>query len=285
MDVICIFNPEHDLCLANGNSNYMPPESALKFARESAGLMQILYPEATLCLPSPLALDSSRQFSSSANQHIIPWGWNMVLRNHLLKQGVPESCMPSVAALDAIRKLQHRSTLLPLQPQTIAATTREEVDEMIARHNAVVMKAPWSGSGRGLRWVTGEMSAHDISWMQKVVRNQDCVMVEPRRTVLHDFALEYMSDGSDLCFEGYSLFESLNGVYRRNLLVSDAEVQKVVSFPDDQRQQLESWLLQHIVPQYRGPLGVDILHTPEGCFVSEINLRHTMGLLACRKRG
>ena len=40
--MICIFNPEHDLCLANGTPHYMPPVSALRFAQQSASLMQIL---------------------------------------------------------------------------------------------------------------------------------------------------------------------------------------------------------------------------------------------------
>ena len=42
--MICIFNPEHDLCLANGGRNYVPPASARTFAAESCGLMGLLYP-------------------------------------------------------------------------------------------------------------------------------------------------------------------------------------------------------------------------------------------------
>lgn len=279
--VICIFNPEHDLCLANGSSNYMPPESALRFARQGVEIMRILYPEAQVCLPSPLALTSNQQINSSTNQLILPWGWNIVLRNHLLKLGVDEACLPSDDELSRIRHLQHRSTILPLQPQTIPATTSAEVEGMIARHRAVVLKAPWSGSGRGLRWVTGEMSPHDLSWMQKVVKNQQCVIVEPRRQVDSEFALEYRIHRKGVEFCGFSFFTSSNGVYHGNLLIPDDDIRERVGYSVSEQAVLEQWLMCHIVGQYEGPLGIDYLHTAEGQnILSEFNFRHTMGMVA-----
>ena len=55
MTTLCIFNPEHDLCLANGHAHYVPPESAITFADRAASLMQIIYPEALCCSLSQLA--------------------------------------------------------------------------------------------------------------------------------------------------------------------------------------------------------------------------------------
>ena len=52
-----IFNPEHDLCLANGDPNFVPPESALKFGRDCAGLTSLI----------------------ETGEGIIPWGWDAVL--------------------------------------------------------------------------------------------------------------------------------------------------------------------------------------------------------------
>ena len=37
-----IFNPEHELCLANGDPNFVPPESALRFGRDCAKILEIL---------------------------------------------------------------------------------------------------------------------------------------------------------------------------------------------------------------------------------------------------
>lgn len=35
---IYIFNPEHDLCIANGDENFVPPRSAVGFAKENTDL-------------------------------------------------------------------------------------------------------------------------------------------------------------------------------------------------------------------------------------------------------
>ena len=46
---LCVFNPEHDLCLAKGRWNYVPPRSVVDFARRDADIMQVLYPDAVCC--------------------------------------------------------------------------------------------------------------------------------------------------------------------------------------------------------------------------------------------
>lgn len=273
--MLCIFNPEHDLCLANGNRHFMPPSSALRFAQEGASLMQVIYPGA-------VAVSAARAGEAHGdNTVIVPWGWNIVLKTQLLKADIPAEAMPDDSRLDLWRQLQHRSTLLPLQPESRAVTTREEVEEMLALHGEVVLKAPWSGSGRGLRWIGGQMTAHDIRWMDKVVREQQCVIAEPRRRVADDFALEYTLQGGRLTFVGYSLFLTENGIYRSNLLLGDEAIAARVGFTAARKTELEDWLTLHIAPHYEGPLGVDCIRTEDGAvYVSELNLRHTMGLVA-----
>ena len=44
--LLCIFNPEHDLCLAKGRAHYVPPRSAVEFACRDASIMSVLYPDA-----------------------------------------------------------------------------------------------------------------------------------------------------------------------------------------------------------------------------------------------
>lgn len=305
--MIAVFNPEHDLCLANGSAHFVAPQSALRFAAEGARLMSILYPDA-VCVPAARAgeayrevgelggrggeayrglgeLDgrdgeACRELGDGGGGDVVAWGWDLALKTALLKQGIPASAMPSDEYLAALRRLQHRATVLPLQPQSRAVTTPREVEAMLGETPALVMKAPWSGSGRGLRWVTGRMSDHDRLWLLKVVREQECVIVEPRREVLADFALEYWAAPEGLRFVGYSLFVSANGVYQHNLLLSDEEIARRVGFAEGERRAVEAWLLENVVPHYAGPLGVDYLHTAEGNSLSELNLRHTMGLLA-----
>ena len=275
---LCIFNPEHDLCLANGRAHYVPPRSAIDFARRGASLMQVLYPDSR-CLSVYDIIQSSTL--SDQFDRIVPWGWNLTLKYELLKQGVPATLMPSDEVLSQWRMLQHRTTILPLQPQSRAATTAEEVRLMISQYRSVVMKAPWSGAGRGLRWVTDRLGEQDVSWLNKVVREQRCVIVEPRREVAADFALEYIIDKQGLQFLGYSLFESALGVYQGIRLLPDVVICRRVGITSVERQGLEDWLCAHVSPFYQGPLGVDfILDTQGRRYLSEMNLRHTMGWVA-----
>ena len=275
--MICIFNPEHDLCLANGSRHYVPPASAVAFAAAACGLMRHIYPTASCCP----AAEAGEAYLRSGDEVLVPWGWNMTLKYDLIKQGVPECLMPSDDTLAFRRELQHRTTLLPLQPDSRAVTTEAEVEAFLIRHSEGVLKAPWSGSGRGLRWLSGRLGDHDRAWLRKVVREQRCVIVEPRWRVNHDFALEFRVDDSGLTFVGYSLFESANGVYRGNLLLPDEEICRLVGHTQSEREALEAWLLDAIVPHYRGPLGVDCICDADGnIHISELNLRHTMGHVA-----
>ena len=189
--------------------------------------------------------------------------------------------MPSDSLLTLWRQLQHRTTLLPLQPHSHAVTSVAEVEAMLSQHSDIVLKAPWSGSGRGLRWVSHTLSDHDRHWLLKVVREQRCAIAEPRWSVQYDFALEYRVENGLLTFVGFSLFETANGVYRGNRLLSDDAIAHLVGFSTAQRDPLETWLQNVIVPHYQGPLGVDCIRDTDGrIHISEINLRHTMGLVA-----
>ncbi len=279
--MICIFNPEHDLCLANGNPHYVPPESARRFALQNASLMKILYPEAHACIP---VSDISKYFCvnhSDTTCQIVPWGWNIVLKDRLLASGVEESLLPSNQSLDCLRRLQHRSTLLPIQPDSRAVTSVLDVKELLRQYRNLVLKAPWSGSGRGLRWVSDSMTDHDVYWFEKVVRTQRCVLVQPRLCVLEEFALEYMVYPDGIELRGFSLFVSSNGVYQANLLLPDETIRQRIRYNPAEQELLESWLETHVVGQYQGPLGVDYIHTPDGQnHLSEINFRHTMGMVA-----
>ena len=275
--MLCVFNPEHDLCLANGGKHYVPPASARSFAASSYGMMRWIYPSATCVSVS----DVRAAYEHTGGGPIVPWGWNLTLKNSLLMQGVRESELPTDGVLDLWRRLQHRATLLPLQPYSRAVTSDKEVEELLSKCPDLLLKAPWSGSGRGLRWISNKMVDHDRAWLAKVVREQQCAIAEPRWAVLYDYALEYMVDGRGLRFIGFSLFDTANGVYRCNQLLSDNEIERRVSFPLQLRAVVEQWLNSQIVPHYLGPLGVDVIQDKEGRHhISEINLRHTMGLVA-----
>lgn len=272
---LCVFNPEHDLCLAKGRWNYVPPRSAVDFARRDASLMSVLYPDA-VCTSV-----YNFQFSIFHSQldEITAWGWDAVVKHELLKRGIPAALLPSDDEINTIRELQHRSTVLPLQPDCHEVHSIEDMESLLKKSEHWVMKAPWSGAGRGLRWVHGTLSAIDRDWFVKTVAAQRCVIAEPRRDVAADLALEYM-DGA---FFGYSYFKTGSGVYKENVPWKDEQIE--AAFPvREARSRIEPWLAANVWPRYRGPLGVDLMLCADGSIhVAEINLRHTMGMVAHAK--
>lgn len=280
---LCIFNPEHDLCLAKGRWNYVPPRSAVEFARRDAGIMSVLYPGA-VCTSVYSASRFDRDFTE-----IIPWGWDAVVKHELLKRGIPAELLPTDKEIATIRTLQHRSTVLPLQPDCHEVCSLEYMESLLKRREQWVLKAPWSGAGRGLRWVHGSLTAIDRDWIVKTVASQRCVIAEPRREVVADLALEYRVGrplpevGVGKSFLGYSYFRTGSGVYKENVLWTDAQIE--AAFPvREARERIEPWLAANIFSRYHGPLGVDLMVCADGSVhVAEINFRHTMGMVAHEK--
>ena len=91
-------------------------------------------------------------------------------------------------------------------------------------------------------------------------------------------------------FIGYSLFESRNGAYSKNILASNEEIEDMIAGYIPRytliaiREELTAILADNLVGHYEGFLGVDqiVCQTDSPVFipVSEINLRMTMGLIA-----
>ncbi len=274
---LCVFNPEHDLCLAKGRWNYIPPRSAVEFACRDASIMSVLYPDA-VCTS---VYDFQFSIFNFQLDEVVAWGWDAVVKHELIKRGIPAELLPTDEEIETIRELQHRSTVLPLQEGCHAVKSVEEMESLLREREHWVMKAPWSGAGRGLRWVHGALTAIDRDWLLKTVANQRCVIAEPRREVVADVALEYNSQ-----FTGYSYFKTGSGVYKENIAMTDDRI--VETFRETALQQtkarVEAWLKENVVPRYRGPLGVDLMVCADGSVhVAEINFRHTMGMVAHAK--
>ena len=185
-----IFNPEHDLCLANGDRNFVPPASALDFARTGRDVMRIIYgDEAHVIVADDYALWRGMN-PDVVVDGIVPWGWDLRLKQTLLKQGVDNALLPDDRILANLRALQHRSTVLPLQPHATQAASLDEVRSILKENTRIVAKAPWSGAGRGVRWIDGELSDHDEQWLSRIINTQGSVIVERRLDVVYDFAIE-----------------------------------------------------------------------------------------------
>lgn len=277
MKTLCIFNPEHDLCLANGDKNYVPPRSAMQFADRSHNVMGIMYDACTTSIYSVL----QEIIDNLCDYEIVPWGWNSMLKQSLLRIGYPEDRLPGDDFIDFVRKMQNRKSLLPLLTDSEFICNVSDIEALHSKYGNLVLKAPWSGSGRGIHLVREKICEKDYTWISKIIAEQGGVLVEPFRQIDLEFAMEY-NEGK---FVGYSLFSSQSCVYNSNILLFDDEIEKLIccktSLLKQKRVQLEQWLQAEILPYYKGPLGVDMYIDKSGIlYISEMNLRHTIGHLA-----
>ncbi len=295
MSLLAIFNPEHDLCLANGNANYVAPESARLMAAEKAPVMRAIYGDCIAVSAIWLAAAMVGEFEIDK---VVVWGWNATLKRQLVKYGIDEKLLPTDAEIDEIRRLSHRGYGYGLRSELFSDERGNygvggigEVERILGRHKNIVMKAPWSGAGRGLRWVRDSLSDHDKKWVEKIVLQQGMVMVEPRYEVVQDFALEYWIDNGEVDFCGYSLFNTANGVYRENEMIGDEEIlERLAKYVEKNRiidvaERLTAGLEKHVAGRYKGPLGIDMFIYRRGgeYYINpmvEMNFRHTMGHVA-----
>ena len=282
---IYIFNPEHDLCIANGDENFVPPRSAVGFAKENTDLSEHL------------------GRPNKQRRQIIPWGWNHSLRKRLLNEGIDPATLPTEEELQFIRTHSRREFALDVHSRLscgdsqvigpdyrIVATGVEQIEAFISTNDSIVLKAPLSGSGKGIRFVRGRLSENDEGWCMRTLGKQGSVIAERRFEIIMECAMLFECHNEGIDFIGYSLFESRNGAYIRNILASNEYIEDIIARYISRdtltviREGLTSILSDTLVGHYEGFLGVDQMisknHSPVYIPVSEINLRMTMGLIA-----
>ncbi len=285
---IYIFNPEHDLCVANGDENFVPPRSAVGFAKENIDLSEYL------------------KRPNKQRRQIIPWGWNPTLKKRLINEGVNPAELPSEDELQFIRTHSRREFALDMHSclscsdsqvigsnYRIVATNVCEIEAFISVNGSAVLKSPLSGSGKGIRFVRERLSESDEGWCRKIIEKQGSVIVERRFEIIKECAMLFECHHEGIDFIGYSLFESRNGAYSRNILTSNEDIEDIIAGYISRdtviaiRERLKAILADTLVGHYEGFLGVDqmICRTDSLVFipVSEINLRMTMGLISRNK--
>jgi hypothetical protein len=181
----------------------------------------------------------------------------------------------------------------------------EECRDFVNSGQGRLLKAPLSGSGKGLNWCPEIMTAGVEGWCRQVIERQGAVVGEPVYTKLADFAMEFLADGKgEPRFIGYSLFTtSRSGSYEGNLLMSDEEIEirlaEMVAKRDTESQQAEMAareslhairealppLLLREIGDYEGYVGVDMMVCDvDGAALIhpcvEVNLRANMGVLS-----
>lgn len=319
-----IFNPDNDLALASGDANYMPPASARRMAEELA-LLPVWYASAGStvlapsaynlaflremqeCLSLPVELVTEPELASEQELQPMPWGWNPSLRKRLQRLGVSEAELPGLSYLEELRYFSHRNRAVELLPrlqldesfcgESFYLMKPEEWRHFIESHTSCLLKAPLSGSGKGLNWCKGAFTDFISGWCNRVATLQGGIIAEPIYDKVMDFAMEFFSDGNGkVSFVGYSIFSTnSSGAYDGNLLLSDTEMERRLSVYvgkkvfDRLKQRLEEELPVRFAFGYSGYLGVDMMicrfssedrieYKIHPCV--EINLRMNMGVVA-----
>ena len=253
MAKLYVFNPEHDLALAANLSNFTAPHAGRKLRYDLGYIPALWAGDDDYILVDDVAkavrqygrvrakiggtpkqfVDKSQLRSLYINK-VEPWGWDLALRSFLLRWGV--ECVPSEDDIAVIRDLSHRKYAVDLLRElefegTIGeswqADLMAEVEQALRIYQQIVIKAPWSSSGRGIRFIDKELNEYQRRWIQNVIASQGSVVIESFCHKVKDFGMEFESDGQGhvRCL-GLSIFHTQNGAYIGNILASEGEKQE-----------------------------------------------------------
>ncbi len=313
-----IFNPHTDLALANNRENYMPSANVRRMVRELE-MLPMWFADKGDCILVSAPVDRTfeekieKLFGINVNftdeskiteqnfESIEPWGWDPSLRRHLQNIGIGKELLPTNEQLSKYRSLSGRDKDVELlnaiadDGELFQASIIDRIEDCrtyAASTPRCVFKAPWSGSGKGLRWCFGQYDDKSDGWCKGVIEEQGFLVANPIYEKVLDFAFEYYSDGKgNTKFIGYSLFETNSrGAYRGNILQSPDKQRATLSkyIPTeaiDRTREIVGKQLARIYGSYRGFLGVDMMVCKKGekhlihpCV--EVNMRMNMGVFS-----
>jgi len=291
---VYIFNPEHDLALANSDGNFMAPSSARKLAHDLS-VIPLWYSDDNSTIISSVNnvwLDEIKSlFPQLRNKFIVSkpdfseinsihtWGWDKAVKKQLLNSGAPEMLVPNEPQLENIKKLSHRRKSIEalyyinenlsdnnlLDQLPIEINNINDAEKYAVTKRPAVFKAPWSGSGKGLSWVRGRLSDSHRGWIKNIIEKQGSVIAEHIYNVEQNFAMEFLCENGKVQFAGYSLFEAEKGIYRSNILMPDDVISDFLTArylnPDllqNTKTLLTKFIENEIAPFYSGALGIDM---------------------------
>lgn len=311
-----IFNPENDLALADGGFSYCPPPAAMCIANELASLpLWYAGNDDVVSLPAEHVkfrgemvelFSLPKVYTTSMQQNVSslsPWGWSAQMRHRFKAMGFGKELLPSDIEIDKMRNLSSRVVTIdvltalhdagidtPPLPQYI--NNLDDAVAFVNTHARCVVKAPWSGSGKGIMWGLGSAEEPMVNFCKGVIKRQGGVVCEHFLKSIQEFAMEFYTDDSGVSFAGYSLFTAENGAYSGNLIATNEEIKKLLAqyVPLEMLATVKAELvviMQRLLAGsgYRGYFGIDMMlyDNGDGCRLNpcmEINLRMNMGVVS-----
>jgi hypothetical protein len=312
MAVLHIFNPEHDIALAANLSNFTAPHAGRQL-RHDLGYLPAIWATDGYVLVENVE-DAKRDFARLMHRpfdrfvekrqlaklditRVEPWGWDAAMVTELRRWGGSPQVLPTEEWLSDCRLLSHRRTssaLLPLLRsagmvgESAECHTFQEVIACQQQWGNIVVKAPWSSSGRGVKFTV------QPGWINNVIERQGSVLVEPYYNKVKDFGMEFEVDSDgNISYLGLSLFHTKNGAYVGNLIATEATKRRIMAryLPLPLLDRVKENIIEKLqLTGYQGSFGVDMmvvngkgLTTDGNCLLHpcvEINLRRTMGHVA-----
>ena len=312
-----MFNPENDLALADGTWAYSAPPAAMRIANDLSTLplwyadsedfvylprveQNEYYNEMSklFCLAKPYTKERLDRVDG-----VSPWGWSLQLHRRLRNLGMSGEGMLTEGELASVRDLSNRITSIkildrlrsrgvdtPCIPEYFS--NPDDVASFVNGHDRCVIKAPWSGSGKGIMWGKGKVERPLEQFYKGVMRRQGGVVCERFLNVVVEFAMEFQYTGKEVVFAGYSLFTTSNASYNGNILAPDKEIEQFILqyIPLAELHAVRKSLLDILNELldgsgYEGYLGVDMMVYDDGgryrlnpCM--ELNLRMNMGMVS-----
>lgn len=322
-----IFNPEHDIALATNVRRFTAPHAGRQLRADVGFLPALWASDGDMVLVDDVeaALEAVRHLSKYVADvlflspedlrqmvrkdgghsmlEVEPWGWDQAVVEQLQQCGLSHLAL-SDGQLRQIRELSHRGWaakhLLPELKKLNSRLTGDACcldalpDDVSRLAFPFVIKAPWSSSGRGVRYIMNEQHwNHSVAWARNVVARQGGIMVEPYYRKVRDFGMEFHAHANgQIEFVGLSLFHTANGAYVGSIIATEDAKRKMLSkHIDCGLLDLVSSSICHILgtelrQKYTGPFGVDMMIvTAEDGGIAlhpcvELNLRRTMGHVA-----
>jgi len=316
---LLIFNPEHEISLAYNKANVTMPHNVRRFSRDLAFLPALWAEDGDAIMVHDVksARRKAKRWIGDRYKNILfftpgevallqfdsvePWGWDKTLCSQLINYGFDTYSVPDDVTLTRIRDMSNRLQTIILMNQlrdgiekyTVGdprfCTDQDELRVQASMLHRFVMKAPWSSSGRGIRFAKYPLESPLTGWAKNIIAKQGGLIVEPFHDKVKDLALEFYSDGKgNVRYTGLSLFDTVDGAYSANIIASENTKRKMLAkymdleLLDEVKERICKILGTELQGIYVGPFGVDMMvvrgRKLNPCV--EINLRMTMGHVA-----
>ena len=262
----------------------------------------------------PQAL-TNQAFLKEEKANLKPWGWSPRIHHQLapFKNQCSEAYLnqPNVCwktehkelysrklALKCLKHITfntHSDKYISKDIFPILCTNQSEVEELQNKWQQIVIKSPWSSSGRGLQVLRKAFINKSVEQiLSGVFKRQGYVMVEALVDKQLDFSVQFYSDGKgQLEFLGFGFFHTNDKCqYKANFIGSIPKLFSQSLNKEEQKRLIndinKALKKYNIADEYCGYLGVDcmlFLDTKGQMKVQpclEINLRYNMGIIALK---